>query len=141
MEQRLSVITVGVKDLARSRRFYVEGLGWTPAGEGEDVVFFQAGGLVVCLFAGLPEDAGVDAASRPGGLLALAHNVRTRDEVDALMAEAERAGATVTRPAHDAFWGGRTGYFADPDGHLWEIAWNPSWPIDAEGRVQFRAPG
>ena len=60
---------------------------------------------------------------------------------DALMAEAERAGATVTRPAHDAFWGGRTGYFADPDGHLWEIAWNPAWPIDAEGRVQFRAPG
>jgi catechol 2,3-dioxygenase-like lactoylglutathione lyase family enzyme len=141
MEQRVSLITLGVKDLARARRFYAEGLGWTPAWENDRVVFFEAGGLVFSLFADLAEDAAVDAAARPGGLLALAYNVRTRDEVDAVLAEAERAGATVTRPAHDPFWGGRSGYFADPDGHLWEVGWNPAWPLDAEGRVQFRAPG
>ena len=138
MEQRLSVITLGVADLERSRRFYA-GLGWKPAFEHESVAFYQAGGLVVALFPGLPEDAGVEAEARGPGLIALAHNVRTREEVDALMAEAKAAGARITKPAHDAFWGGRTGYFADPDGHLWEIAWNPAWPIDAEGRVTFRS--
>lgn len=138
MEQRLSVISLGVADLARSRRFYVDGLGWKPAIEMDEIIFFQAGGLVVGLFPGLAEDAGVEGAGRPfGGLIALAHNVRTRDEVDAMVAEVEAAGAVVTRAAQDLPWGGRSAYFADPDGHLWEIAWNPAWPIDEEGRVRI----
>jgi len=136
MEQRLSVVTLGVADLARSRDFYAR-LGWKPVFENEGVVFYQAGGLVVALFPGLAVDAGVEAEGRGPGLLALAHNVRTREEVDAVMAEAEAAGARIAKPAAEAFWGGRTGYFADPDGHLWEIAWNPAWPIDDEGRVRF----
>jgi len=136
MEQRLSVITLGVADLKRSQTFY-ERLGWTPAFEAEEVVFYQAGGLVVGLFPGLAEDAGVEGESRGPGLIALAHNVRDRAAVDELMAQAKAAGARITRAAQDAPWGGRAGYFADPDGHLWEVAWNPAWPIDAEGRVRI----
>ena len=140
MEQRLSVVTLGVADLGRARRFYVDGLGWRPALEMDEVVFFQAAGLVVALFPGLADDAGLAGEPRSrGGLIALAHNVRSRDEVDGLLAQAAAAGARITRPAHDPPWGGRSGYFADPDGHLWEIAWNPAWPIDAEGRVTFAA--
>lgn len=134
MEQRLTAITLGVTDLARSKAFY-GALGWTPAFEADEVAFYQAGGLVLCLFTGLAADAAVEPEGRRAGLMSIAHNVRTREAVDAALAEAERAGARITQPAHDAFWGGRTGYFADPDGHLWEVAWNPDWPMDAEGRV------
>ena len=140
MEQRLSVISLGVADLARSRRFYVEALGWKPAIDMDEIVFFQVGGLVVGLFPGLAEDAGVEAQRRPAaGLVALAHNVRTEDEVDTLLKAVEAKGAVVTRPAQDLPWGGRSAYFTDPDGHLWEIAWNPAWPIDDEGRVRIPA--
>ena len=92
---------------------------------------------MLSLFTGLAEDAGVEAQDyRLGrGLSAVAHNVRTREEVDAVLADAQAAGARITKPAHDAFWGGRTGYFADPDGNLWEVAWNPGWTLDANGRV------
>lgn len=137
MEQRLSVITLGVRDLAASRRFYVEGLGWTPVMEVEgEVVFFNfAPGLVLGLFTGLAEDAGVEG--RGPGLTALGHNVQDKVEVDAIIDLAARAGANVTQPARDTDWGGRSGYFADPDGHLWEVAWNPFWPIDEAGRVQI----
>lgn len=137
MEQRVSLITLGVADLERSRRFYVEGLRWSPvmAVEGE-VVFFNVGpGLVVGLFTGMAQDAGVEREA--GGLMSIALNLREKEEVDAVLAEAERAGAVITKPARDTEWGGRSGYFADPDGHLWEIAWNPFWPVDAEGRVQI----
>jgi hypothetical protein len=137
MEQRLSVITLGVADLARSRRFYVEGLGWTPALAIDEVVFFQAGGLVVGLYPDLAKDAAVEG--RSAGLISLGHNVRERDGVDLVMAQAENAGARITRPARDTDWGGRSGYFADPDGHLWEVAWNPHWPIDAAGNVRIAA--
>jgi catechol 2,3-dioxygenase-like lactoylglutathione lyase family enzyme len=137
MEQRLSVITLGVADLARSRRFYVEGLGWRPALDMDEVVFFQAGGLVVGLYPDLAKDAGVEG--RAAGLISLGHNVRERDGVDVLMAQAATAGATITQPARDMPWGGRSGYFADPDGHLWEIGWNPAWPIDAAGNMTLRA--
>ena len=106
MEQRLSLITLGVADLDRSRAFYADGLGWTPStlGSGE-VVFFQAAGVVFGLY----------------GRAALA----------------ERAGARITKPAEEAFWGGYSGYFADPDGHLWEVAWNPGMEIDAAGHVSL----
>lgn len=137
MEQRVTLITLGVRDLGRSRRFYVEGLGWTPAMEVEgEVVFFNVGpGLVVGLFTGLAEDAGVEREA--GGLSSIALNLREKAEVDAVIAEAERAGAVITKPARDTDWGGRSGYFADPDGHLWEIAWNPFWPVDDAGRMQI----
>jgi catechol 2,3-dioxygenase-like lactoylglutathione lyase family enzyme len=139
MEQRVSVITLGVRDLAASRRFYVEGLGWTPAMEAQgEVVFFNVGpGLVVGLYSGLAADAGVEA--RPAGLTSISQNVAEKDQVDVAMAQAKAAGAKITMPARDTEWGGRSGYFTDPDGHLWEIAWNPFWPVDEAGRVQIPA--
>jgi catechol 2,3-dioxygenase-like lactoylglutathione lyase family enzyme len=140
MEQRASLITLGVADLAASRRFYVEGLGWTPVMEVEDeVVFFNlTPGLVLGLFTGLAQDAAV--ARQGGGLSSVALNLREKAEVDAVLAEAEAAGAAIPQPARDTDWGGRSGYFADPDGHLWEIAWNPFWPVDDAGRMQIPTP-
>lgn len=145
MEQRVSVITLGVANVGRARAFYTEGLGWAPAFEESGVVFFQLNGLVLGLFP-LPDllaDAGMagadPAAGRVGGM-ALAYNVRERDEVDRVLDQAVAAGARLLRPGDDAFWGGYTGYFADPDGHLWEVAWNPAWPIDADGNVSFGNP-
>ena len=138
MEQRVSLITLGVADLARARRFY-EALGWrTNAAPGDDVVFFQAGGMVVALWdrARLAEDSGVEDAGGFGGVT-LAHNVRSPAEVDAVMAEAEAAGATVTRAAGETFWGGYSGAFADPDGHPWEIAHNPRWTIHEDGSISI----
>jgi len=141
MEQRLSLITLGVADLERSRAFYADGLGWTPStlGSGE-VVFFQAAGVVFGLYGrdALAKDAGLDSADGAGFRgTALAYNTRTRDEVDAVLAQAERAGARITKRAEEAFWGGYSGYFADPDGHLWEVAWNPGMKIDADGHVRL----
>ena len=135
MEQRVSVITLGVSDLVASRRFYVEGLRWAPVMEVEgEVVFFNVGpGLVVGLYSGLAADAGVQG--RGAGLSAISQNVAEKSDVDAVMVEAQAAGAKITQSARDTDWGGRSGYFADPDGHLWEIAWNPFWPIDEAGRV------
>lgn len=137
MEQRISVITLGVSDLVRSRRFYVEGLRWVPVMEVEgEVVFFNVGpGVVVGLYSGLAGDAGV--TGRTAGLSAISLNVLTKEEVDTAMAEAVSIGAKVTMPARDTDWGGRSGYFADPDGHLWEVAWNPFWPIDTDGHVSI----
>ncbi|WP_431728820.1 VOC family protein [Verrucosispora sp. TAA-831] len=136
MEQRLSLITLGVTDLARSRAFYGR-LGWRGQ-EVERTVFIQAGGIAVVLWAreSLAEDAGVQARPAGGfGGIGLAHNVRERDEVDRVMAVAAEAGAVVTRPARETSYGGYAGYFADPDGHLWEIAWNPGFPIAADGTI------
>ncbi|MBQ1027462.1 VOC family protein [Micromonospora sp. C95] len=136
MEQRLSLITLGVTDLARSREFYRQ-LGWQGQ-EVEQTVFFQAGGLAVVLWArrSLAEDAGVEDRDAGGFAgVALAHNVRERAEVDQLMTAAAQAGAAVTRPARDTSYGGYAGYFTDPDGHLWEIAWNPGFPIAADGTI------
>ena len=135
MEQRLTAVTLAVADLERACAFYAA-LGWRAhqVVEGE-VAFFDAKGLVLCLYTGLTADAGVEGEAGGNGRMALAHNVRDKAEVDARLAEAQAAGGRVTRPAHDADWGGRSGYFADPDGHLWEVAWNPFWPMDADGRV------
>ena len=136
MEQRLSVITLGVGDLARSRAFY-EALGWkTGAGPDDDVVFFQAGGLVVALWdrARLAEDSGVEDAPGWGGVT-LAHNVRTPAEADAVLDAARRAGATIARPGGETFWGGYSGVFVDPDGHPWEVAHNPRWTLGDDGSI------
>ena len=152
MEPRLSLVTLGVRDLDRARRFDCDGLGWpataggdAAAGEGGvasvpgEVVFLRTGGVVLSLFGrdALAADAGVEAMGGGFAGIALAHNVRERADVDTALAQAVAAGATLTKAAIDASWGGYSGYFADPDGHLWEVAWNPGFPLDAAGRVQL----
>lgn len=137
MEQRISLVTIGVADLARARAFY-QALGWTPTITHDEVSFFQAGGMIISLWGqdNLAEDAGLRKRT-PGdwGGIAIAHNVRSEAEVDAIIAAAEAAGATVTRPAHRQPWGGYSGYFTDPDGHPWEVAHNPSFPIAPDGSI------
>ncbi|MGB2567669.1 VOC family protein [Micromonospora citrea] len=133
MEQRISLVTLGVADLPRARAFY-ERLGWRGQ-EVEETVFFQAGGLALVLWGRekLAADAGVPD-SGPGAAT-LAQNVHSRAEVDAILATAAEAGARVTRPAADTFYGGYAGCFTDPDGHVWEIAWNPGFPLAADGTL------
>jgi catechol 2,3-dioxygenase-like lactoylglutathione lyase family enzyme len=142
MEPRISLITLGVDDLARSVAFYRDGLGFplsTASMEGV-VAFFRTGGVVLALYprpllaadASLPDRRG---AWKEFGGIALAHNVRERDDVDATLALAVRAGARLLTPAADAEWGGRSGYFADPDGHPWEVAWNPGFPFAEDGTL------
>jgi predicted CoA-binding protein/catechol 2,3-dioxygenase-like lactoylglutathione lyase family enzyme len=137
VEPRLSFVTLGVADLSRARAFY-EKLGFVPssASNGE-VAFFDAGGVVLALFGreALAEDAGVADDGAGFSRVAVAHNVRAQADVATVLAEAEAAGGKVLRPSRKAAWGGQTGYFADPDGHLWEVAWNPFMPLDAAGKV------
>ena len=138
MEQRLSLVTLGVSDLGRARAFY-KALGWTTGAEPEDdVIFFQSGGMIVALWGRdqLAEDSGVSDAGGWGGAT-LAHNVRSPDEVDAVIAEAEAAGATIARPGAPTFWGGYSGVFIDPDGHPWEVAHNPHWRLEEDGSVKL----
>lgn len=138
MDQRVSFITLGVADLARSKAFY-ERLGWTASPASQDsIVFFDLNGVVLGLFArkALAEDAGVPEGAAGFSAVTLACNQRSEAEVDAVMQEAEAAGAVIVTPAEKVFWGGYRGYFTDPDGHIWEIAHNPFAPIDAEGRVK-----
>jgi len=136
MEQRVSLVTLGVSDVERARAFY-ETLGWVAAPE-DDIVFFQAGGLIVALWSreSLAEDSGVEDAGGWGGVT-LAHNVRSPAEVDAVLEEARAAGATIVRPGAKTFWGGYSGVFHDPDGHPWEVAHNPSWPLADDGSVSL----
>ena len=136
MEQRISLITLGVADIPRARRFY-EQLGWRGQ-EVDETVFFQAGGIVLVLWARakLAADFGItDTDSGGFGGVGLAHNVRSREEVERVTAAAERAGATVTRPAGETFYGGYAACFTDLDGHLWEIAHNPSFSIGDDGSI------
>jgi uncharacterized protein len=136
MEQRLSLITLGTSDLDRARRFY-EGLGWkTGAKEADDVVFFQAGGMVVALWdrAKLAEDSAVTDSPGWGGITP-AYNTRSTDEVDRVIEEARSAGATIGREPAETFWGGYSAVFIDPDGHPWEVAHNPRWTIEDNGAV------
>lgn len=136
MEQRISIVTLGVADLARARAFY-ERLGWRGQ-EIEQTVFFQAGGMAVVLWGRdkVAADAGVPDPGRDGfGGVTLAHNVRSRAEVDEIMALAAGAGATVTKPAQETFYGGYAGFFADPDGHVWEIAHNPGFTLAPDGSL------
>jgi catechol 2,3-dioxygenase-like lactoylglutathione lyase family enzyme len=141
VEQRVSLVTLGVADLDRSRRFY-EALGWRRGNTDAGVVFFQLPGAVLALWsrASLAEDAGLDDSGEASfGGIALAYNARSEADVDGVLAEAKAAGATIVKPAAATFWGGYSGYFADPDGHPWEVAWNPHWSLDEAGRV--RLPG
>lgn len=139
MEQRISLITLGVSDLERSRMFY-ERLGWhrsVKAAEG--VAFFQTGGMALALWprTDLAKDANLSAERSGFCGLAIAQNLRSKREVDEVLAEAGRAGASIVRSAHDTFYGGYAGYFADPDGFLWEIAWNPGFAMDADGNIEL----
>ena len=135
MEQRISLVTLGVADVSRARAFY-ERLGWRGQ-EVEETVFFQAGGLALVLWGRdkLAEDAGVADGGGGFGGVALAQNVRSQAEVDEVLAAAADAGAAVTQPARETFYGGYAGCFTDPDGHVWEIAWNPGFPLAADGTL------
>lgn len=142
MEQRYSLITLGVADMARARRFYEDGLGWKRGNADEAVTFYQTPGGMLGLYGreALADDAKVAPDGQGFAGITLAYNARSREEVDAVLAEAVAAGARLVKAAEDVFWGGYSGYFADPDGHLWEVAWNPFWSIDAEGRVSLSPP-
>jgi uncharacterized protein len=144
MQQRLSMVTLGVRDLTTAREFY-ESLGWR-AQQVDETAFFQIGGLALVLWGSdkLAVDAGLaeqDLAgnSQPSGAafrgVALAHNVHSRAEVDAIIDQAAAAGAVITRAPADTFYGGYAGWFQDPDGHLWEVAHNPGFPLDADGAL------
>ena len=138
MEQRVSLVTLGVSDLDRAKRFY-EALGWkTGAAPSDDVVFFQTGGSIVALWdrATLAEDSVMTDTGGWGGIT-LAHNVRSPEKVDAVLAEAEQAGATIGRAGAKTFWGGYSGVFVDPDGHAWEVAHNPHWTLAEDGSVSL----
>jgi uncharacterized protein len=138
MEQRISLITLGVEDLARARAFY-EALGWhSNAAPDDDVVFFQAGGMILALWgrAQLAEDSAVTDAHGWGGIT-LAYNARSPDEVDAVLEEARAAGAAIPRAGAETFWGGYSGIFVDPEGHPWEVAHNPHWTIERDGSVRM----
>lgn len=136
VEQRLSLVTLGVSDLGRARAFY-EALGWASGAQpDDDVVFFQAGGMVLALWGRdqLAEDSGVRDDGGWGGVT-LAHNVASPGEVDAVLAQADAAGATIARRGAETFWGGYSGVFIDPDGHPWEVAHNPHWTLHEDGSI------
>jgi catechol 2,3-dioxygenase-like lactoylglutathione lyase family enzyme len=138
MDQRLTVITLGVADVGRARRFYCDGLGWSAApGSSEDIVFIHVGTILLALYPRhlLAEDAGVALGARGFDGMTLAQNVGTKAEVDAALARAVAVGARLSRPAQEVFWGGYSGYFLDPDGHAWEVAYNPHWGLSPDGRI------
>jgi uncharacterized protein len=134
MDQRISLLTLGVDDLAASRRFFEDGLGWTAAGAYEGVVFYQLPGIALALFgrADLATDTGVPVDGRFSGI-SIAINQRTEAEVDQVLAQVEAAGGTIVKPAEKTYWGGYSGYFTDLDGHVWEVAVNPAWLINDDG--------
>ncbi len=140
MEQRVSLVTLGVRDLARARRFY-EALGWVAGGGNDDIVFFQAGGMIVGLWGRdeLAADSGVEDAGGWGGVT-LAQNLGSPAEVDALIEDARRAGASLVRPAQATDWGGYSGGFVDPESHAWEVAHNPFWTLRDDGTISLDRP-
>jgi len=141
VEQRLSVVTLGVRDLRRARAFY-DAIGWhSSAGADDDVVFYQAGALVVALWGRdkLAEDSAVADGEGWGGVT-LAYNTRSPAEVDAVIDQARAAGAEIGRAPGPTFWGGYSGLFIDPEGHPWEVAHNPGWTIDESGAVSLAGP-
>jgi catechol 2,3-dioxygenase-like lactoylglutathione lyase family enzyme len=142
MEQRFSIITLGVADLEQSRAFYRR-LGWTLSSASNDgITFFQAGGAALALYprAELAKDANVAPESHGFAGFTIAYNSRTKEEVDAVLAAAQEAGARILKPAHEAFWGGYSGYFADPDNFAWEVAWNPYFSIAEDGSIVLPPP-
>jgi uncharacterized protein len=137
MDQRISIVTLGVRNLAASKKFYVDGLGWNPVFENKEIVFFQTGGMIFALFLRdkLAEDFQTNPTTFGPAAIALAYNVRRKSEVDPLMQRAATAGAKILKSAREASWGGYSGYFADPDGFAWEIAWNPQWRLEPDGSI------
>lgn len=135
MDQRLTLVTLGVTDLDRARTFYRR-LGWRAGLDVEETVFFQAGCMIVALWGrdALAEDSGVTDSGGWGGI-ALAHNVGSPDEVDRVIEEARSAGARIGREPGETSWGGYTGVFVDPEGHPWEIAYNPGFPLAEDGSI------
>jgi uncharacterized protein len=140
MQQRVSVVTLGVSDVRRAHQFY-EAMGWVGSPPNDDVVFFQVGGIVLALWGRekLAEDSVVEDNGGWGGVT-LAHNVGSPEEVDAILAEAYAAGAEIGRDGAPTFWGGYSGIFIDPDGHPWEVAHNPHWGLQEDGTVRLPAP-
>ena len=141
MEPRITLITLGVADLEAAVHFYRDGLGWpTKFEKGDGVAFFRTSGARLGLYprAELAADIAPTVPTEPAGFsgITLAHNVATKEEVARVLAQAEAAGATIVKPAQDVFWGGHSGYFQDPDGHYWEVAWNPHSPLDASGLME-----
>jgi len=138
-EPRLNIITLGVSDLQVARAFY-EALGWTASSASQgDIVFFQAGGVVLALYPRglLAEDATVAAEGTGFRCFTLAQNVRTKQDVALALNSAELAGGKILKPAQDVSWGGHSGYFSDPDGNLWEVAWNPFFKLTGTGTVEL----
>ena len=140
MNPCLTVITLGVSDLARARKFYCDGLGFRPSSSSnEHIVFLRAGAIVLSLYSreSLAQDAHLPADGSGFGGIALARNLGSKAEVDQALAVAQQAGARILKPAQEVFWGGYSGYFADPDGHPWEVAYNPHWTLSPAGLVEL----
>ena len=138
MQQQIAVITLGIRDLGRSRRFYTDGFGWTPVFENEEIIFYQMNGFVLGTFEkyALEKDMGRSGLSSPAAF-SLAHNVSSQEEVESAIMQLISAGGRLIRRADAPPHGGFRGYVADPDDHAWEIAWNPDWAIDENGHVAF----
>ncbi len=142
MEQRLSMITLGVADLERAKAFYENVVGWKAAPGPPEIAFFDLGGVVFSLY---PHDdlakdmnaAADDSGDSASQGFALAHNVQSKEEVDLIFAQLKDKGAMILKEPEEAFWGGYSGYFSDPDGHAWEVAYNPHWAIKKDGRVSM----
>ena len=132
MDPRISMVTLGVEDLAKSTEFYEDGLGLPRREQEGDIAFFETASTWLALYPweALAEDATVSPEGSGFRGVTLAHNVESKAAVDAVLDEAEAAGATVEKPAQNVFWGGYSGCFSDPDGFLWEVAWNPNFPLD-----------
>jgi uncharacterized protein len=144
MEQRLSLVTLGVVDLARSVAFYEKVVGWKAASSPPGVAFFDLNGVVFSLFPHdeLARDMNVVAgAKRSYEGFALAYNARSKEEVDSVFARLKKNGATIVKAPETAFWGGYSGYFSDPDGHHWEVAYNPYWTVGRDGRISMEKSG
>lgn len=137
MQQQISVVTLGVADLARSRRFYVEGFGWKPVFENPEIVFYQMNGLMLGTWLAQALEEDMQRRTVQPGTFALAHNVPSREAVQPLLDRLAQFGGKLLRPGDAPPHGGFRGYIADPDDHAWEIAWNPAWPISPEGYVRW----
>ena len=140
MEQRISMIALGVNDLQKARQFYETGLGWKASKSGGDqIIFFQIGGMILGLHPRhqLAGDANLSGTGLGFGGITIAYNARDKNEVEQVLNQAQKAGATILKPAQNVFWGGYSGYFADLDGHPWEVVWNPKWKLGEDGRLEL----
>jgi hypothetical protein len=142
MEQRFSIVTLGISELKQSSEFY-QRLGWRPSpASSEEIVFFQAGGAALALYprAALARDANLAAEGQGFGGITIAYNARNEEEVDAVLAAAAAAGARILKPGQKASWGGYSGYFSDPDNFVWEVVYNPFFSVTADGNIMLSTP-